>query len=349
MASINHPHPVTLPNFANLGTILRILVLANVMGLAAALVIAPSLTQIWRALQEVSLHLQPVVLASLGLMSLVNPWLARLPYVWGAALVVAVVTAIAVGHEFLLAHLFQWEVKGDTGGVVALSLLASTAILGYFHMRARILSPAVTEARLQALQARIRPHFLFNSINAVLSLVGSDPRRAERALLDMADLFRVLMGNNRELVTLESELNLSWQYLELEQLRLGNRLKVVWHIDKMPKDALVPPLILQPLLENAVYHGVEPVAEPGEIVVNIYRHRHQVHLVVKNPCPTTAGRHHAGNRMAVQNIRERLALHFDAEATMKAERLGDTYQVHIILPYTRAKNEPRTLERADRG
>ncbi|MEJ5210750.1 MAG: histidine kinase [Burkholderiales bacterium] len=348
MASINHPHPVTLPNFANLGIILRILVIANVMGLAAALLIAPTLAESWRVLQEVSVHLQPVVLASVAILFLGNRLLARLPYAWGAALVAALVTVLAMGHELLLARLFLPETRAEPARAGMLALLAAGTILGYFHMRSRILSPAVTEARLAALQARIRPHFLFNSINAVMSLVRSDPRRAERALLDMADLFRVLMGNNRELVTLESELNLSWQYLELEQLRLGDRLKVVWHIDKMPKDALVPPLLLQPLLENAVYHGVEPVAEPGEIVVNIYRHRDQVHLVVKNPCPAN-GSHHAGNRMAVQNIRERLALHFDAEATMKAERLGDTYQVHITLPYTRAKDAARTPARADRG
>lgn len=336
MASINHPHPVTLPNFTNLGVILRVLVLANLMGLMAALVQVPRLKDWLVAVQEISIHLQPVVLAALGVLFLANRWLARLPYRWGAGLVAAVVAVISVLHELLLQRLLPLIETGSPARAALLAAVGAAVILGYFHMRARILSPAVTEARLAALQARIRPHFLFNSINAVMSLVRSDPKRAERALLDMADLFRVLMGNNRELVTLESELNLSWQYLELEQLRLGERLKVVWHIDKMPKDALVPPLILQPLLENAVYHGVEPVAEPGEISVNIYRRGDQVHLVVKNPCPPD-GSEHRGNRMAMQNIRERLALHFDAEASMKAERVGDTYQVHIVMPYTPVK------------
>ena len=115
------------------------------------------------------------------------------------------------------------------------------------------------------MQARIRPHFLFNSINAVLSLIRCDPKRAERALEDMADLFRVLMADNRQLAPLEQEVALCRQYLELEHLRLGERLQVAWHIEKMPRDALIPPLVLQPLLENAVYHGIEPPAEPGEI------------------------------------------------------------------------------------
>ena len=131
-------------------------------------------------------------------------------------------------------------------------------ILYYFHLRNRALSPALTEARLQALQARIRPHFLFNSINAVLSLIRPEPKRAEAALEDMADLFRVLMADNRDLSTLEREVELTRQYLNLEQLRLGERLQVEWHIDNMPGEALIPPLVLQPLVENAVYHGIEP-------------------------------------------------------------------------------------------
>ena len=133
----------------------------------------------------------------------------------------------------------------------------------YFHLRARALSPAIVEARLQALQARIRPHFLFNSINAVLSLVRSEPARAEIALQDMADLFRVLMRDNRDLAPLADELELCRQYLELEQLRLGERLTVDWNLKSMPADALVPPLVLQPLLENAVYHGIEPSSDAG--------------------------------------------------------------------------------------
>jgi len=336
VASINHPHPVTLPNFTNLGVILRTLVLVNLLGLAAAFVRSETYAGTWRELQEVSLYLQPVVLATLGVLFIAHRYLVRLPYRWGVVAVFAAAGAVTLLHHAVIQRLFTFDALPLIHRQLLLTAAVTAVVLTYFHMRSRILSPAVTEARLQALQARIRPHFLFNSINAVMSLVRSDPKRAERALLDMADLFRVLMGDNRELVTLESELNLSWQYLELEQLRLGDRLKVAWHIDKMPKDALVPPLILQPLLENAVYHGVEPVAEPGEISVNIYRARDQVHLVVKNPC-AAGGSHHAGNKMATQNIRERLALHFDAEASMKAELSGNSYQVHIVMPYTKAK------------
>jgi two-component system sensor histidine kinase AlgZ len=213
--------------------------------------------------------------------------------------------------------------------------LATGTLLVYFDLRGRALSPAFTEARLQALQARIRPHFLFNSINAVLSLIRQDPKRAEAALEDMADLFRVLMADNRSLSPLAREVDLCRQYLELEQLRLGERLQIEWHIEKMPADALVPPLVLQPLLENAVYHGIEPRVETGVVSINIYGARGQVHAVLRNPYRHEGG-HHAGNKMALANIRERLQLHFDAEATLDTRVGDDTYQVHITIPYVKS-------------
>jgi two-component system, LytTR family, sensor histidine kinase AlgZ len=148
-----------------------------------------------------------------------------------------------------------------------------------------------------------------------------------------------LMSDARQLVPLADEVQLTRAYLELEQLRLGDRLDVVWHIEKMPADALIPPLLIQPLVENAVYHGIEPQREPGEISLNIYRSADRVHVVVKNPIATEAS-HHKGNRIALDNIRERLMLHFDLDATLKSEPMGSVYQVHISLPYTREHNQP---------
>jgi two-component system sensor histidine kinase AlgZ len=225
---------------------------------------------------------------------------------------------------------------------ILLGLLAEAGLLFYFHLRARALSPAITEARLQALQARIRPHFLFNSINAVLSLVRSNPRRAEAALEDMAELFRVLMRDNRELTPLEDEVELCRQYLELEKLRLGDRLTVDWNVKSMPADALVPPLMLQPLLENAVYHGIEPSSTPGTVSINLFLSRGEVHAILKNPYRATGGNHHSGNKMALANVRERLALHFDAEASLESRVTKDAYEVHIRIPYRTETLEPAT-------
>jgi two-component system, LytTR family, sensor histidine kinase AlgZ len=216
--------------------------------------------------------------------------------------------------------------------VAFLTLFVTGCLLAYFDLRARALSPAIAEARIQALQARIRPHFLYNSINAVLSLMRSEPRRAERALEDMADLFRVLMSDNRTLAPIANEVELARQYLAIEAIRLGERLKVTWHTETMPPDALVPPLLLQPLVENAVYHGIEPSETGGEIVIDIGLAEGQLVLALKNPFPG-GGRHSSGNRMAIVNIRERLQLHFDAEASMRSEVKDGTYKVTIRMPY----------------
>jgi two-component system sensor histidine kinase AlgZ len=166
-----------------------------------------------------------------------------------------------------------------------------------------------------------------------MSLVRSDPRRAEEALHDMADLFRVLMRDNRDLAPLADEVELCRQYLDLEKLRLGERLVVDWNVKSMPPDAMAPPLVLQPLLENAVYHGIEPSTVPGTISVNIFVSRGEVHAILRNPYREDGGRHHRGNRMALANIRERLALHFDAEASLESRTLRDSYEVHIRMPY----------------
>lgn len=325
-------YPKSLPDFCNLGTSLRILVIANVLGLAAALAHAGSTAAWYEQVLAVSAVLQPLLLASLLALCALKPVFRRIDYRNGIMLVLTLEIALA-----LLAFMVQRRWFGAEEDSLWLYVIGtaffSTTILLYFDFRGRALSPAFNEARLQALQARIRPHFLFNSINAALSLIRSDPRRAERVLEDLADLFRVLMADNRELTPLADEVELSRRYIEIEQLRLGERLQVAWHIEKMPGEALIPPLVIQPLLENAVYHGVERATESGEISVHIYRNHHRVHIVLRNPYQVEGG-HHGGNKMALANIRERLALHFDAEAELECSVQTGAYQVHIGLPYT---------------
>jgi len=337
MAIINqNDHPISLPDFCNMGTSLRILLIVDAASALAAAAKASTLAMIWEELMSISAILQPILLLSLITLCLTNRLLAKLSYYSGITVVLGIELCLTSGIFILNQRLFG---NNDTIDLQRYWLFcgAMTAfLLAYFNLRSRALSPALAEARLQALQARIRPHFLFNSINAVLSLIRSDPKRAETALEDMADLFRVLMADNRQLTTLEREVELCREYLNLEQLRLGERLQVTWHISKMPKDALIPPLVLQPILENAVYHGIEPSSQPGEISINIYSSRKQVNMVLRNPYQKE-GNHHAGNKMALQNIRERLALHFDAEASLNTKINENSYQVHIIIPYMTAE------------
>jgi two-component system sensor histidine kinase AlgZ len=327
MPSIRHSAaPSRLPDLANLGVVARIVIGACLVGFVAALARSRTLAEFSDTLLAIAgAGLLPMLLNILVLGAL-SRWLKKLSYGIGIAAVIGLSLALSLGAYFIA----QAFTVPDAGRVDNYALF--TAIIVVVLLA---LSPALTEARLQALQARIRPHFLFNSINAVLSLIRSDPKRAEAALEDMADLFRVLMADNRELTALASEVELCRQYLSLEELRLGERLKVEWFVDKMPKDALVPPLVLQPLLENAVYHGIEPRAETGTVSINIYRKGDRVHAVLRNPYESE-GNHHAGNKMAVSNIRERLALHFDAEASLRTSVENNAYQVHITLPYRKA-------------
>jgi two-component system, LytTR family, sensor histidine kinase AlgZ len=321
-----------LPDFCNMGISLRAFMGVELMGIASALVRAESLLGMPAEFLRLSAFLQPLTLLSLLCLCVLRGFLARLPYRQGVGAVLVLVLLLTTLVQTLIKAAFPdfppaplpdyWLLAGAGAGV----------LLGYFHLRSRALEPAISEARLQALQARIRPHFLFNSLNAVLSLIRSDPRRAEAALENLADLFRAQMRENRELAPLAQEVELTRAYLDLEQLRLADRLHVAWHVDNMPADALIPPLILQPLVENAVYHGIEPLDRQGEIRIDIFARRNRLHLIVRNPCRRTGPRV-TGNRLAIGNIRERLTLHYDAEAELETKISGDTYQTHIVIPY----------------
>lgn len=319
-----------LPNFRNLGILLRILVIVDGICLAAALLKTGEPLRLMEELIDMSALAQPILLLSLLVLAAANDWLQKLRYWYAIAMLVAIELAVTTAVYYLGSGVFKH--MGVLERYWLYALLVTGVLIGYFDLRGRALSPALTEARLQALQARIRPHFLFNSISAVLSLFRQDPKRAEQALEDLADLFRVLMADNRQLMPIGREIELAKQYLSIEQLRLGERLRVEWDIADMPAETLIPPLILQPLLENAVYHGIEPRSEPGVVGVRIHREGDQVHIVLRNPYREHNERH-AGNRMAFENIRERLALHFDAEASIRTHVSDDAYQVHIVIPY----------------
>ncbi|MDP2805441.1 MAG: histidine kinase [Gallionellaceae bacterium] len=329
--------PETLPNFRNLGVMLRIVLLVNGLVLIGLLSHANSFQDLGARVLQSAAYVQPVMLSSLLALYALSILLLRLNYAQGVAAVLAVVALIAWAIAKLGGELFSTSIGSETFNLwrkVGVSVGLAAVALMYFRLRTRLLSPAIPGARLQALQARIRPHFLFNSINAVLGIVRSDPKRAESALEDMSDLFRMAMTDSREMVTLKQELELSRQYLALEQLRLGERLKINWQIQDMPEDALVPPLMLQPLLENAVYHGIEPMYEGGEIVIKIYRSGKEMHLDVHNPYQPDSQKH-SGNKMALENIRERLALQFDLEASYTVDAGKDYYRVHILIPYVK--------------
>ena len=324
-------YPDLLPDFRNVGVIARVLIAVNAAVLAGALFAAPDLTQALQRFVQAAALAEPLLLLVITVLFVFSGLLARLPYWGGFAAVVAVIVAIAAGYLSVVATFLEQPIPGLLNTLLLCALLA-VALLIYLRLLTKAHSPALAEARLQALQARIRPHFLFNSLNAVLALIRKDPQRAERSLEDLADLFRTLMSDARQFVRLADEIALLERYAEIEQLRLGERLRITWELDAAPADALLPPLVLQPLLENAVYHGVEPGTGPADVAVRIERRGERILASIENPY-LEAEVQRAGNRMALENIRERLQLFFDAEARIAVHAGGGRYRVEIEIPY----------------
>jgi two-component system sensor histidine kinase AlgZ len=338
--------PVTLPDFRNLGVLLRAALAVQVLGLAAALIKSADLSGVGTNFLAMAAVLQPPLLLVLLLVFFAAPWLLRQPYNLGVAVVVVLSALVTLLWHMVLHLRFPDTEQGSVLRAVLLAATAALAVLAYFNWRHRVLSPALAEARLQALQSRIRPHFLYNSLNTVLSLVRNSPRQAEEMLANLADLFRVHMSDNRQLSPLSRELELARAYAGLEQLRLGERLKMTWKVDNAPADALLPPLVLQPLLENAIYHGVEGSADGGEVRVDVFARDAFLNLVLRNPVQAGAERR-SGNRMALSNIRERLALHFDADARLTTHEVGGEFIVQVVMPLRRG--QPDARGKAERG
>jgi len=324
-----NPYPEALPDFRNLGVTARALVGVNLLALAAMLFSESDWGNLPASFAMRAALLEPPLLASLALFFLGAPWLLRLPYWIGCVVVIAVVVAFAAATYMALGEI-SW---GGLARTLVLAAFAAIVALAYLRLHTKAYSPALAEARLQALQARIRPHFLFNSLNAVLALMRRDPRRAERTLEDLADLFRALMSDGRNLVRLADEVHLIERYAAIEQLRLGERLRMSWDLDNAPMDAMLPALVLQPLLENAVYHGVEPGTGTGDVLVRVERRGDRVQIRIENPWLQPGTGQRAGNHMALDNIRERLMLFFDDEARLESRVEGVRYQVDIEIPY----------------
>ena len=267
---------------------------------------------------------------------LAQRWLARrsvalqwtLATLWGGA---------CRGAAWWLWSWMQWSSPRPVDGLHAVAGAATGAAMAaaffqWLRQRARLEQPAATRARLAELQSRIRPHFLFNTLNTAIALVRVDPSRAEAVLEDLAELFRVALNDTgtQAAATLHDEVELARRYLAIEQIRFGDRLQVRWEIDPAGDAARLPPLLLQPLVENAVKHGVEPAAAGGLLRVRTRVRRGQVEILVANSVPQQASV--PGHGIALRNVHERLRLMHDVAAHFQAGRDGDVYRVQITVP-----------------
>ncbi len=223
----------------------------------------------------------------------------------------------------------RWIAGAASGALLSALLVAALAL------RARGRTPAATTARLTELQARIRPHFLFNSLNSAIALVRDDPAKAEALLEDLSDLFRHALVEQRDSATMADEVLLARHYLAIEQVRFGERMQVAWKLDPRADRARVPPLLLQPLVENAVKHGIEPSPLAGLIEVRTELRAARVVLTITNSLPprSLAGPQATrGNGIAQKNVRERLRLLHDVDCDFSAGVREGRYRVRISIP-----------------
>jgi len=338
-----------LPDFGSFRVAIRIIILGVLI--AAIITIGRNEYISEKAWQDLNLLAGYALILSLfGILALkmFAPLIQRMTVVAGSLFAfLLLLLVIVLGTEVMVFALYDLKLTAERWPEWHYSLLVRSILIGSIIItlglryllvahRADMESRAEQESRLQALQSRIRPHFLFNSMNSIASLTRSDPSRAETALQDLADLFRVLLADARKLVPISAEREISRQYLEIEKLRLGDRLKVTWHVNNVPRSALIPALTLQPLLENAIYHGIEPRFQGGTLRIELWGEDEMLNIMISNPLPDVPKHAHGkGNKIAMDNIRMRLESHFGEVATMQALQEGGQYHVKIKMPIVR--------------
>lgn len=333
-----------LPDFCTLPVLGALLLMAQLVVLIVFL--APSAAgATWFApapFAAASFLAYLVALSSALLLCRLRPLLLPLRPLPGgllAVLLVGVVAAAIAALLFWLDASLETRVVGASLGPAAietgaLSMLVAAAALRYFFVREQWNAQVLAQARSQmdALQARINPHFLFNSMNTIASLVRIDPDLAERAVEDLSDLFRAALGTRPGPSTLGGEFELIRRYLGIEQLRLGERLTVTWDVDSLPMELEVPPLLLQPLVENAVLHGIQTIPEGGCIEIHGQRDKGAIRIRIRNPRPRATARDRTSNRHALDNVRQRIAYHYGERGALDAVAGEDYYACEVRLP-----------------
>lgn len=299
----------------------------------------------WIYFAQISFYVQWNVLLCAAVLCWFRDRIQSLPITPGAVLAYGLILVVSlflsVAGQWLLHYLadgswsnWQWDWRATATHLDAVAVIGGIALrYMYLQQQVQVQEEAKLRAQIQALQSRIRPHFLFNSMNIVASLIATDPVRAERVVEDISELFRASLRAGDELVNLRDELTLCRQYVSIEQLRLGDRLAVEWNIDDDLQDVRLPSLTLQPLIENAVYHGIQPLARGGVVQITGKKTGDLVSLVVSNPLSEQANVEEKelprGNRIALKNTIARLRAHFGPDANVKTFNSGDRFSAEI--------------------
>lgn len=329
-----------LPDFCQIQSLLMVVLIGELLAVIFTLLNIQPSTDNWQLFGLFSISLQWISLSSVFILCLLRPSLAKLNDVV-AGLISLLVVLIATFIYSYVTLIFYYGVYFDLSLSIQLQFfmknmivagLIGSVLLRYFFLQQQYIKQLALEssARLEALQARIRPHFLFNSMNVIASLTRIDAKKAETAIEDLSDLIRATLDNKSELIPLKAELKNGKKYLSIETLRLGERLQIEWQIDQNCLSVLVPPLSVQPLLENAVYHGIQMLPEGGKVSIIIKQQADHILIQVINPKLEKS--RHKGNGIALNNITQRLEVIFAGRANLQRENLVNQYKVTMKIP-----------------
>jgi len=338
----------SIPDLCSPLAVFGVVLASQLLALLLTLAGQPGWYAFYSQLAPTALMLLWTGLLSAAVLCRMRRWLTRFAVREGSvvAYLVVIGCVVAVSEAAFWAGRFLGA-GADTGGSwfptehwsfltrnLAIATLLMAPLLRYFYVSQQWQRNVRREAesRLNALQSRIRPHFLFNSMNTIAALTRSNPAAAEQAVEDLADLFRASLRDGRQLIPLQEELEIARVYERMEQHRLGSRLCVDWQLDQLPATAEIPGLTIQPLLENAIYHGIEPSPRPGRVTVSGDAHGGRVRIAVTNAVPPAGRAGRPGHGLALENIRERLELAFGKDGSLTVDTAADHYTVTIRFP-----------------
>jgi two-component system sensor histidine kinase AlgZ len=360
-----------IPDLCQVQAVLRIVMATELGALLFTLIHSGPATFDWQFLALTSLFMLWIALTSAAVLCSCRHWLARRRTSsqarWAYLLVIAVTVIYALCAELVRLQVwtqadFAWLQQLHVRFLLYCGIIS--AILGGVVLRYLYLQhlgtqqeKASLEARVQALQARIRPHFLFNSMNSIAGLIPIDPQQAEDAIIDLSELFRSALKPAVNLLPLRTELEVCERYLRIEKLRLGERLTIQRDINPASERVLLPPLCLQPLLENAIYHGIQPRPDGGVLGMRVYEQKQCLYIEVTNPLPTPAAdeftgatarmrkEHHShnGNQVALANIRSRLQAFYGDRAALKTSQQDRQFTAVLRIPLQEDRDEPSRI------
>ncbi|MCP4930129.1 MAG: sensor histidine kinase [Gammaproteobacteria bacterium] len=354
-----------LPDFSTANAVVALILISQLVALVLSLVSDTSVNGYFIGLAKISMLMLWMILTSACVLTLVRPVLARRGVIaatcFSLGLVLANIALLSeavywFGQYFsetrfisstILFPQVRWEFLLRN---LVIGILVSAAVLRYFYVTHQWRTNVEKEAqsRIAALQACIRPHFLFNSMNTIAALTRTDPAAAEQAVEDLADLFRASLGNPDEAISLEQELDVARVYQRMEEQRLGSRLSVDWQLNGISLHTQVPGLIIQPLLENAIYHGIEPLESGGVITIVGNEQDDMVIITISNPLSTgKQERTRHGHQIALDNIRQRLELAYGEKACLKIEQTTDCFQVMVGFPLMQQGVKKETQKKPD--